>query len=146
MIPGWVFVVLGIALIGVGTFLTIYGQWLLPQQVAQQPSGPTVVLTPQQERLLGILYDHQKQFGVQKLIVGRDGAVVFDEPERKEVSINVAAELFGGMESARARAAEFVALMDSMPEVYLRRLPETRYDSPFVVAVTEAGIRHLKSR
>jgi hypothetical protein len=34
--------------------------------------------------------------------------------------------------------------MESMPAEYVRFIPETRMDSPFVVLVTEEGMRFLQ--
>ena len=40
---------------------------------------------------------------------------------------------------------EFEVLMDTMPTEYLVRLPETRFDSPFVIRITPAGVAYLES-
>jgi len=102
-------------------------------------------LQPQEEALLTIIHKYQVQFSAKKLIIGRTGAI-FDDPNRKNTDINVAAELFGSENVSSEQLQEFESLIEGMPENYLRFFPETRLGSPFVVSITEEGIRYLGTR
>lgn len=101
------------------------------------------VMSPVQERLLEILAKHQRQFAASKLVVGRkDGKLHFDDDPSKAADLSVVADLYGS--ETPARQAEFERLVESMPPEYLRLIPEARWDSPFVVSVTEKGMTHLR--
>ena len=94
---GWVFIFVGIALVGAGTFLGIYGQSLLGEkQSAQSSTVAERLLTPSQERLLALLFRYQRDFAASKLVVGRNGQLHFeDEERRKTVKVNFLTELYG---------------------------------------------------
>lgn len=100
-------------------------------------------LSPQQEKLLRLIDKYMLQFGANKLMIALDGLIKFDEPSRKDIKINIADELFEE-ENSYERAKQLETLMDSMPPEYLRRLPESRLGSPFVVIITDAGRKYLK--
>lgn len=101
------------------------------------------VMTPVQERLLEILAKYQRKFAASKLVVGRkDGKLHFDDDPAKAAGLSVVADLYGS--ETPARQAEFERLVESMPPEYLRLIPESRWDSPFVVSVTEKGMTHLR--
>lgn len=149
---GWVFIVAGLVLIGMGSFSIYYGQDILRKTTLPAPTTTTSrteqipSLNPQQQRLLSIIHEHQVQLGARKLIVGRGqpGVLYFDEPERKNININIAEELFGEGGDLTLRVSEFEVLMEGIPPEYLRMIPEARMDNPFVVTVTEAGTKYLK--
>jgi hypothetical protein len=112
---------------------------------------PGPVLTPSQESLLRTIHKYQVRFAADKLVIGRNGGLHFDAPQRddpamKDVRINVAADVLGGHMEPAARNREFELVMNSIPTDYLRHIPEGRMDSPFVVTITEAGIRYLRGR
>jgi hypothetical protein len=105
------------------------------------------VLTAPQERLLTLLWEYQRRFASTKLVVSRDGRLFFDDPERqKTTKVNVLKDLFDSKEEDTSRVAEFQQLIDQIPEEYLRRYAEGRFGSPFVVGVTEGGVKYLRAR
>ena len=61
-------------------------------------------------------------------------------------SENLLAALFGAREGDLSRSKEFERLMELLPDVYLRRYPETRINSPFVVGVTDEGVKYLRGK
>lgn len=146
-------IVAGLIVISVGMFTdalsniaNFFGFGTPSPQIAPTVTSPKLpTLTPQQEKLLMLVHNYQVQFGARKLIIKTDGLLHFDEPNRKDIKINIADELLGG-ENSFERAKEFEAIVDGMPPEYLRRIPEMRLGSPFVVTVTEFGIRYLTKR
>ena len=44
-----------------------------------------------------------------------------------------------------ARASQFEKLLESMPPEYIRFYSESRFDNPFVISVTESGMRYLRT-
>lgn len=143
---GWVFIILGLLIIGAGGFLTYYGQALLGEKPPAQSSTLSErLLTPAQERLLTLLFRFQRDFAETKLIIGRDARLYFDDPERrKSVKINFLSELFGNKDGDQSRLSDFVSLMETMPTEYVRFHPEARMDNPFVVSVTSDGVKYLR--
>jgi hypothetical protein len=106
-------------------------------------SGPA--LSPMQERLLQIVADRLRTSGASKLVVGRrDGALHFDDDPARGKGLSLITDLWGI--SASSRGAEFEQLVESMPSEYFRLLPETRYDNPFVIMITNEGIYYLRER
>ena len=111
---------------------------------SNQPSASTnPVLSPPQERLLGLLAGYQRQFAADKLIIERrSGKLHFDDSPNKGEGISLIRDLYGSEDGTKQ--AVFERLMESMPPEYVRFLPEMRLDSPFVVSVTGAGLRYLR--
>lgn len=143
---GWVVICLGIALIGIGTFFTIFGKEMLSNKPTQTIISPQKILSPQAEKLLSIIYKYQKEFSRKKLIIGREGILYFDEPEmRNKYKINILGEVYDISSNYTAREAEFEALILDIPAEFLRQIPEMRLDSPYVVSITDEGIKYLKS-
>lgn len=128
-------------LLGLAAVLGYYGQDLLRKAFSPPPE-----LTPQQEKLLRIIYAYQVKLGARKLVVGRDGSVYNDEAKVLVQEADVAQELLGETPDPTARNREFEIVMEGMPDYYLRRWSESRYGNPFIVAITDAGIRYLNSR
>lgn len=107
---------------------------------------PRTILTEEQERLLRIIAEHQRKFGVPKLRISRDGAYLIRPDKGIWVQVreaNIGLELFGSQKLEAHRLREFEPIMDAMPEEYLRRIPESVYGDPFVVAVTPEGFKYL---
>jgi len=142
-----VFIVLGLILIGIGGFLTYYGQDMLGR--TGQPSAVVEVspaLSPRQERLLELIAAYQRQFAAEKLIISRrNGSLHFDSDPERGKDISVLKDLFGKSAKPEERSVEFQNLMESLPPEYVRFFAETRLDSPFVVAVTPRGLEALHS-
>ena len=111
------------------------------ENLSQQAATPT--LNSQQERLLRTIHTYQVRFGARKLIVLRTGQLVFDEPDRKDIKINLAREVLGNAHMPDVMAKEFETLMESIPPEFFRVIPEARFSSPFVVTVTEVGVKYL---
>ena len=141
---GWLFVALGLLTIAGGTFLVNYGQNLVRHPHPASAESHEIVLNPEQERLLGLLADYQKQFAATKLIVGRKtGVLHFDgEPERGQ-GISLISDLHGEAQT-EARVSDFERLMESLPLQFVRSYGESRFDNPFVVSVTREGTKYLR--
>lgn len=106
-------------------------------------SIPEPELSPEQEQLLQILSKYQDRFAATKLVIGRDdGLLYFDNDSSKSRNISIISDLDGP--NKPQTPSEFEALMVSMPPEYVRLIPETRFDSPFVVSVTERGKSYLQ--
>ncbi len=89
-------------------------------------------LNSYQIALLKEIYKYQKTNGVNKVVIDRVG-FIYDNLTGKPTSINVSINVLGN----RANQGRFEDLIISMPEYFLKRLPETRVGSPYVLAVTE---------
>jgi hypothetical protein len=114
------------------------------KQLAETLNQNNIILPPPQEQLLTLLADYQRRFSAHKLIIGRrNGKLHFDGDPRRDEGISLIQDLFGHV--GPTNAARFEELMERMPPEYLRFYPETRMDSPFVVSVTEIGLRYLKT-
>ena len=146
---GWTYIVIGVFLMALGTISIGYG-WHILGRPSSSPAisnvEQVVILSPQQERLLRLIYNNQVHFGAKKLVISRSGRLHFDDPKEQTNQIDLAMELLGNRLDPAVRAHEFESLMEGMPPEYLKMIPETRWDNPFVVTVTEAGIRHLDRR
>lgn len=106
-------------------------------------AGPT--LSPVQERLLELLAGYQKQFGVGKLVISRKhGTLHFDNEPQKGAGVSLIRDLYGS--DVSDNAVRFEQLVEGMPADYLRFYGEARFDNPFVVSITEAGMRYLRVR
>jgi hypothetical protein len=117
----------------------------IPRPVAEGGTTEAPILSPSQENLLALLAKYQRQYTTHKLIIsGSKGTLHFDgQPERgKDVHLFI--EMFGS--DSPESSLKFEILMDSMPAAFVTRIPESRLDSPFVVALTEAGLRYLRDR
>ena len=114
-------------------------------QINQGGGESVISLGPQQESLLRAIHRCQVQFGLNKLVILRTGEVVFGSPGPKDAGLNLATEV---LEKGKPEvvAREFEILMEGMPAEYLQRIPEARYDNPFVVTVTKAGVDYLNQR
>ncbi len=151
---GWGFIGMSVVLGGISLFLLYYGQHLLRNPSASQPavaiSAPELpALTAPQEGALAVIDLYQQRFAASKLIIRRDGGLFF-EGDTKENSrapeVNLIEDLFGPAATAKSHGSPFEELMDGIPSEYLRRFPETRLDSPFVVTLTPAGRSRVRPR
>lgn len=143
---GWTFIVLGAVVVSIGAMMGYYGQILLRERPPTQISTLSErLLTPSQERLLGLLFRYQRDYALSKLIVGREGQLFFDDEERrKTVKVNFLTELYGSKENDHSRLSDFISLMESLPTEYVRFHPEARFDNPFVVSVIPEGVKYLR--
>lgn len=106
------------------------------------------VLNSIQEKLLTILWKYQRDHSGRKLIILRNGQIYVNDVKNRKGGIdlkgNVVSDLFGVKNREQGDFREFETLMEDFPEVYLKKIPESRMDNPFVVAVTEMGIKYLR--
>ena len=76
---GWIFIIFGILLIAFGSFTTYYGQHLLSQKsISSKHTTSSIiqkVLSPIEEKFLSVIYNYQKDLGLNKLIISRDGRI-----------------------------------------------------------------------
>jgi hypothetical protein len=107
-------------------------------------NNTAAILQPPQEQLLTLLANYQRRFAAHKLVVGRkNGKLHFDRDPKRDEGISLIDDLFGHVDPIDA--TRFEELMERMPPEYLRFYQETRLDSPFVVSVTNTGLRYLKT-
>jgi hypothetical protein len=93
--------------------------------------------------LLGLVAKYQRNYAVNKLIISRkNGRLHFDGDPKKGEEVSLVRELYGS--DSADQEAEFEKLIETMPTEYLRFFPEMRWDSPFVVGITDAGQRYLR--
>ncbi len=146
MSMGWFITILGLVLAAIGTFFMYYGQSILnTKESSTTTSISQRTLSPQAEKLLSLVYKYQRDLGLNKLVIGRKGNLAFDEEEkRKKYKINFIGELFDIKSDYASRAKEFENIMLSIPSDFLKTIPETRLDSPYVVSITQEGIAYLK--
>jgi hypothetical protein len=143
--PAWIFVPVSLILTNlwlVGLLILIYAlfeEYHHQRMRAMNAEGAQTALRgpsldPQHERLLQVIRDEQIAVGSYKLVIRRDGAVT-------PTGHNVAIMAIGVRDDQ-----EFERLMNTMPQEYLRHIPELRWDSPFVVSITPAGTAYLDLR
>lgn len=143
---GWAFVILGLISGAIGAFMVYYGLHLVNNPVEHAKANlEKPVLQPAQERLLRLLAEYQTRFATHKLVVSRrDGRLYFDDDPEKGKGISLIQDLYGPGADA-ARSGEFQRLVESMPSEYVRLYGESRLDNPFVVGVSELGMRYLRA-
>jgi hypothetical protein len=107
---------------------------------ARHPAEPEL-------RLLRLIADCQQRHRVDKVVVRRDGSalsVVYGNGQTVPVpDVHPLAETFPTL-GADDAAARFEALVTAVPDEYLATLPERRLGNPFVLRVTETGLRYLR--
>ncbi len=89
-------------------------------------------LTVEQLILLREIWTYQKANDLNKVIIDKEG-FVFDEAKKEKTKINLAEKALGD----RGYPLNFEKLMVSMPTQFLKLIPETRFNSPYVVSVPE---------
>lgn len=90
-------------------------------------------LTAEQLILLREIWTYQKTNNLSKVVIDREGFVL-DDAKGEKTKINLAVKALG---EDRGYPLRFEQLMVSMPAQFLRLIPETRFDSPYVVSVPE---------
>lgn len=104
-------------------------------------------LSDPEQRLLRLIADCRQRHRVEKVLVRRDGSTIsvcYGNGQIVPVPnvcprAEALPELTG--DDAAARFAELVA---GMPTDYVAALPERRPDNPFVLRLTETGLRYLR--
>lgn len=148
LIFGILFLCGGLAIMTIGGYMAKDGWEALTKLKDKTSAIQSKILKPQEEKLLSVIYKYQKDFGLNKLIIYRtDGVLFFDnEEQRKKYQINIIAEVYNITKEYQSYSQQLEALILSIPEDYLRQIPENRWDSPYVIAITEKGIEYLKSK
>ncbi|MCB1214088.1 MAG: hypothetical protein KDK66_01305 [Deltaproteobacteria bacterium] len=145
---GIIITAIGIIQIATGSFLTIYGPSLIHKDdiKTNDAISKNRPLSPPQAKLLRLLYDTQTKAGTNKLIISSTNGSIFwdDETLRKKYNFNVIADFYSIDKDFESKSNDFENLIHSIPIEYLKHIPEMRWDSPYVVSVTEEGIRYLR--
>lgn len=102
-----------------------------------------VELNPQQERLLELIDKYQKQFAVDKLLIGPWGELYLDDINRKSAHINIANELLGG-EDPFKNGKQLRDIIFKMPQEFLNKFPEPTISGGVAVTITDSGRKYLK--
>lgn len=104
-------------------------------------------LAEREQRLLRLIADCRLRYKVDKVMVRRDGSsmsAVYGNGQTVPVEdVCPLDETFPGSEEGGA-AERFEAFVAAIPADYLVALPERRLDNPFVLRVTEMGLRYLR--
>ena len=95
---------------------------------------PKPALSAEQDALLRAIHENQRKFGAAKLVISRHGGEIY--VDEKPTGQSILAEV-------PVSAERFEVLVDSMPDAYLRRIPDFLLDNPFVVSLTDEGRRYL---
>jgi hypothetical protein len=103
-----------------------------------------------EQRLLRLIADCQRRNKVDKVVVRRDGSsmsAVYGNGQTVPVAgLRPLDEVFCelGERGEHGAAARFEELVVNIPADYLDALPERRLGNPFVLRVTETGLRYLR--
>lgn len=100
------------------------------------------ILNSKQLKMLDYISNYQNKTGLTKVIISREG-FIFDDEKRQNTNINLILEVLHLDQNREEAQKEFENTLLSIPDRLLRMIPEMRYDSPFVVAVTEEGKVYL---
>jgi len=104
-------------------------------------------LAEPEQRLLRLIADCRQRYKVDKIMLRRDGSAmgaVFGNGQTVPVAdVCPLDELFPGQPDSGA-AARFEALVAGIPDDYLVALPERRLGNPFVLRLTDTGLRYLR--
>lgn len=104
-------------------------------------------LSDAEQRLLRLIADCRQRYKVEKVVLRRDGSaasVVYGNGQMVPVpDLCPRAETLPDATAVDA-AARFAELVAGMPADYLLVLPERRPDNPFVLRVTETGLRYRR--
>jgi len=140
-------IILGIVAGGIGTFFILYGQGIISSNYSSVKIPSEHTLSPQAEKLLTIIYEKQKEFGLNKLIISKEGKLFgADKSSAEKYNVNVIGELFNIKSNYISHQKEFENIFLTIPEDFLMRIPEVRLGSPYVVRVTDAGISYIKNK
>lgn len=89
-------------------------------------------LNDDQISLVREIWKYQKSNKLNKVVISRDG-FIFDDAEKKKTTINLAERVLGN----RGDQFRFERLILSIPVYFLKQIPETRLDGPYVVTISE---------
>lgn len=100
------------------------------------------ILDEAQIRLLKNIYNFQVKTPDNKVILARDG-FIFDDQARKPTSINLVRQVLN-KEPDEQSLRELDELILSIPNEFMKLIPEMRWDSPYVIVVTSEGVKKLQ--
>ncbi|MDX2169954.1 MAG: hypothetical protein SF182_22990, partial [Deltaproteobacteria bacterium] len=120
---------------------------LLTRQELDRIAQRARPLSDAEQRLLRLVADCRQRFKVDKVVVRRDGSAmgaVYGNGQTVPVpDVCPRAEALPD-HPGDAAAARFEALVTGIPDDYLTALPERRLGNPFVLRITETGLRYLR--
>lgn len=137
------------AFVGIGFLMSAAGALLMyvgNELRTAAPVAPQAALPidPEAERLLRRLYELQTRFDLHKVVISRDGTLVRSESGAQEV--NLIEGLLGGNRKDGEAQRALEKLILEIPLTYLRFIPDSRWDGPYVLAVTPEGKAYLRAR
>ena len=100
-------------------------------------------LNKEQISFLKVVYDYQRQTPTNKVVISSTDGFIFSEEGHRPTSINLIRVVFEE-EPTEKTAMVLSDLILSMPNEYMKLIPEMRFDSPFVVRVTQEGVEKLE--
>lgn len=133
-----------IILLIIGAFIGVYIQNHFGTEKIQQSikDNPTVVLLPNEEKLLSTLYKYQKQFALDYLMIGKDGTLFLKNNNSR---INIIEETYAIDSPDSNHIEKFESLMDNIDQDYLKKPnSEAGMDVAYKVQVTQKGIEYLQ--
>ena len=98
-------------------------------------------LSNDQLSLVKEIWKYQKENGLNKVIINRDG-VIFDEIRNEPTTIYLTSKVSSIPKRDRFR---FEQLLLSIPTFFLKQIPETRWGAPYVVTISEE-VRELLNK
>lgn len=120
---------------------------ILTRQELDRMTSRARPLSEPEQRLLRLVADCRQRFKVDKVVVRRDGSgmgAVYGNGQTVPVP-DVCPRLETLPELADdVAAARFEALVAGIPEEYVTALSERRIGNPFVLRLTETGLRYLR--
>ena len=137
-IGAWLWII-GLFCIAIGFSYNLGFKSGISQIPANKQEISLGVLTDNQTRLVREIWKYQKSNRLNKVIINKNG-FIFDDAERKETTVNLALKVLGNKEGDQFR---FENLMLSVPEYFLKLIPETRLGSPYVVTIPEKARKSL---
>ena len=120
---------------------------ILTRQELDRIAQRTRHLSESEQRLLRVIADCRQRFKVDKVMLRRDGSaasVIYGNGQTVPVPDLRPAEAVLADATADDAAAQFERLVGGIPEDYLVALPERRPGAPFVLRLTETGLRYLR--
>jgi len=98
-------------------------------------------LTGEQLSLVIEIWKYQKINNLNKVVIDRSGFIC-DHTKNEKTNINLAEKVLG----IRGTELKFEKLITSIPASFLKMIPETRLDSPYIVTIPEESRELLNNR
>ena len=99
-------------------------------------------LNSNQFSILEYIRGYQNETGLSKVIISREG-FIFDDNKRQNTNKNIIVDVLKQDSGDKKAQEEFEGALLSIPDKLLKMIPEMRFDSPFVVMITEEGMIYL---